>query len=209
MAKAMPAINEETTRKRRRPFIDAATEAFFANGYGDATMSSIALAVGGSKTTLWNYFPSKEALFAAVVDDIIARHSEVITVELPRDEEVDRVLKRFGTVLMAALLSEPLLNLQRLVIGESRRFPHLAEFFYERGPRRGRALLAAYLDELMEKGDLRRGDPWAAAHQFVALCQSRAHQYAIMNLIMPDQAAQAACDVELAVETFCRGWAKP
>ena len=35
-------------------------------------MSTIAAALGGSKGTLWAYFPSKEALFAAVLDDVTA-----------------------------------------------------------------------------------------------------------------------------------------
>ena len=47
------------TALRRKAFVDAAREAFFAHGYAGTTMSSIASAVGGSKTTLWSYFPSK------------------------------------------------------------------------------------------------------------------------------------------------------
>ena len=51
----------------------AARKAFLRDGYGQTSMSSIAADVGGSKTTLWNYFPSKEDLFAAVVDDQVER----------------------------------------------------------------------------------------------------------------------------------------
>src|SRR3546814_10314431 len=58
---------DDATAARRKAFVDAAREGFFANGYAGTTMSSIASTVGGSKTTLWSYFPSKEALFEAVV----------------------------------------------------------------------------------------------------------------------------------------------
>lgn len=200
-------ILEDPSASRRRAFIAAATERFFANGYGDTTMSSIATSVGGSKTTLWTYFASKEALFAAVVDDIIERHGQALSVELPEDGELADVLRRFGTVLMATLLSEPILNLHRIVIGEARRFPYLAELFYERGPRRGKARLAEYLSRVMEKGNLRRDDPLAAAQQFAALCQAGAYQFALMNLRSHLQSTQTANDIDRAVDTFCRGWA--
>src|SRR3546814_16272292 len=36
------------------------------------TMSGIAATLGGSKSTLWRYFSSKEGLFAAVLDDATA-----------------------------------------------------------------------------------------------------------------------------------------
>jgi len=193
--------------KRRRQIIIAATEAFFANGYGSTTMTSIASKVGGSKTTLWSYFPSKEALFAAVIDDIIETRGEALSVDLPDDEELRPFLARFGAVLMATLLSEPILNLHRLVIGEARRFPHLAELFYERGPRRGKARLADYFARAMHQGRLRQGDPAVAAQQFAALCQAGTYQFAIMNLPIPDREAQVAADIEYAVEAFTRGWA--
>src|SRR3546814_6157083 len=85
------------------------------------------------------YFPSKEALFEAVVDDIVDYYGAALQVELPVDEDVLPVLRRFGQVLMTTLTSDPLLALYQLVVGAARRFPHLAEAFYERGPRRGQA----------------------------------------------------------------------
>ena len=198
---------EDASAKRRQLFIDAATEAFFANGYGDTTMSSIAAKVGGSKTTLWTYFPSKEALFAAMVGDIIERHGNALSFDLREDEDMGLVLKRFGSALMTSLLSEPILNLHRIVVGESKRFPHLAKLFYELGPRRGKLRLAGYFARVMDKGIMRRGDPAVAAQQFTALCQAGTYQLAIMNLSSQPQQAQLGSDIELAVATFYSGWA--
>src|SRR3546814_10973530 len=79
---------DDATAARRKAFVDAAREGFFANGYAGTTMSSIASTVGGSKTTLWSYFPSKEALFEAVVDDIVDYYGAALQVELPVDEDV-------------------------------------------------------------------------------------------------------------------------
>ncbi|MCU0892647.1 MAG: TetR/AcrR family transcriptional regulator, partial [Sandarakinorhabdus sp.] len=42
----------------------------------------MAAAVGGSKTTLWNLFPSKLALFEAVVDAVVRDYGAALTVDL-------------------------------------------------------------------------------------------------------------------------------
>src|SRR3546814_14826440 len=72
---------DDAAALRRKAFVEAARKGFLANGYAGTTMSSIASAVGGSKTTLWTYFPSKEALFEAVVDDIVDYYGAALQVE--------------------------------------------------------------------------------------------------------------------------------
>lgn len=193
---------------RRQAFVDAAREAFFARGYAGTTMSSIASKVGGSKTTLWSYFPSKEELFAAVVDDIVSRHGDVLAMDMPLDEAVLPVLRRFADTLLTKLMSEPLLNLYRLVVGEAERFPYLAETFYNRGPRRGKARAALWVKEKMARGELRQGDPLLAMYQFSGMLQAGLYQFAVLNL--PDAAAytpeQRAAEIDAAVDTFYRAW---
>ena len=199
------AIDDAATQ-RRKAFIDAAREAFFANGYAGTTMSSIASKVGGSKTTLWSYFPSKEDLFAAIVDDIVDHYGQVLTLDLPVDRPVPEVLRNFGNVLMTKLTSTPLLSLYRLVVGEADRFPHLAETFYDRGPRRGKARAAEWVAEKMARGELRMGNPMRAVQQFSGLCQSGIYQFAILGLPEGRDLDRVAAEVEDAVNTFYRAW---
>jgi AcrR family transcriptional regulator len=191
---------------RRKAFVDAARELFFANGYAGTTMSSIASKVGGSKTTLWTYFPSKEELFAAVVDDIVAQYGDALAIDLPLDEPVPDVLRIFGNLLMTKLTATPILSLFRLVVGEAERFPHLAETFYERGPRRGKARAAVWVGEKMVRGELRMGDPMRAVQQFTGLCQSGLYQFAMLNLPESRDLARLQDDVDAAVDAFYRAW---
>src|SRR3546814_10058628 len=63
--KERPAVAEEegatdNAALRRKAYVDAGREAFLDAGFGATTMSSIAALVGGSKTTLWTYFPRSE-----------------------------------------------------------------------------------------------------------------------------------------------------
>ena len=199
---------DAASEKRRKAFVDAAREAFFANGYAGTTMSSIASKVGGSKTTLWSYFPSKEALFEAVVDDIVEHYGTALQTELPLDEDVLAVLRRFATTLIGTLMSDPLLSLYQLVVGEARRFPHLAETFYERGPRRGKARLAVWMGEKMARGELRSGDPLQAVYHLSGLCQSGLYQFTVLNLPEARRASRARLEAEIdaALDTFYRAW---
>lgn len=201
-----PCDDRPEVAARRRAFVEAAREAFFAYGYGGTTMSSIAAKVGGSKTTLWSYFPSKEELFAAVVDDILENYGESLQFELPIDELVPEVLTRFARTLLATLMSPPMLALHQLVIGEAPRFPDLARLFFERGPARGKAKLASYFLALMEKGALRKGDPLEAVHQFVGLCQAGRYQRAMLGLDGLAYGTRPEREAEAAVETFYRSW---
>ena len=91
---------------RRAAILAVARTAFFAHGYGATSMSAIAATLGGSKTTLWSHFRSKEALFAAVIDDVLARHCGAIGAALPLDSPVAATLERFGAVLMTTILSD-------------------------------------------------------------------------------------------------------
>ncbi|KGB55112.1 Transcriptional regulator, TetR family [Sphingopyxis sp. LC363] len=200
-----PAL-DDAAAARRKAFVDAARELFFANGYAGTTMSSIASKVGGSKTTLWTYFPSKEELFAAVVDDIVAQYGDALAIELPLDEPVSDVLRVFGNLLMTKLTATPILSLFRLVVGEAERFPHLAETFYERGPRRGKARAAVWVGEKMVRGELRMGDPMRAVQQFTGLCQSGLYQFAMLNLPESRDLARLQDDVDAAVDAFYRAW---
>ncbi len=208
MIPASTELPDIASEKRRKAFVDAAREGFFANGYAGTTMSSIASRVGGSKTTLWSYFPSKEALFEAVVDDIVDQYGTALQIELPLDEDVVAVLRRFAETLLGTLMSDPLLSLYQLVVGEARRFPHLAETFYERGPRRGKARLAVWMGEKMARGELRSGDPLRACYHLAGLCQGGSYQFAVLNLPeakRPDPTRLAA-ELDAAIDTFYRAW---
>lgn len=192
--------------QRRQAFVDAARAAFFAHGYAGATMSSIAAKVGGSKTTLWSYFPSKEDLFAAVVDDLVANYGEALVVDLPLEEPVAKVLHQFAHVLMTTLIATPLLSLYRLVVGEAERFPQLAETFYDRGPRRGKARLAEWMGAKMARGELRGGDPMRAVDHFVGLCQSGVYGRAVLGLEKERDLPSLEADIDAAVDSFGRAW---
>lgn len=172
-------------------------------------MSEIAALVGGSKTTLWTYFQNKEDLFAAVCDDLVERYGCAVTVELDEEAPIGVQLRCFGHALLDTILSPPIVALHRMVIGEAGRFPELAKLFYERGPARGKARLAALMQQAMDKGSLKRGDPQLASKQLVSLLQAQCWQPLLLGLHTAPPPERRAEEVETAVETFLCCWGAP
>lgn len=203
-------MENEPRTQRRQAFVDAARESFLANGYAATTMSAIAAVVGGSKTTLWSYFPSKEALLSAVLDDLAEQYCAALTVELDPAAPIERELRRFAVALMDTIYSPPMLAMQRVVVAEAARCPELGEMVYERGPRRGKARFAAFLAAAMEAGKIRPGDSLLAARQFGGLCQAGLYQEAMFGVRAPDPVSIEQT-MDAALDTFLRAWgvAKP
>jgi AcrR family transcriptional regulator len=65
----MPRLTEQNKTDNRRRLLDAAAAEFARNGLEDANINQISLAAGFAKGTVYNHFPSKEALFLAVVQE--------------------------------------------------------------------------------------------------------------------------------------------
>src|ERR1051325_2027600 len=61
---------KETTRAR---LLAAAAQEFARAGFDRANIDAISLAAGYAKGTIYNYFPSKEELFLAVVEEAAAQ----------------------------------------------------------------------------------------------------------------------------------------
>lgn len=169
-------------------------------------MSSIAAKVGGSKTTLWTYFPSKQDLFAAVVDDLVERYGRALDVELDPDTDVAKSLRLMGRALLETIHSQPIIDLHRLTIGEAGRFPELARLFYERAPARGKTRLAHYIREAMARGKLRTGDAADAGRMFVGMLQAGSIQHHLLGLAGKPGPKALERELDAALDAFMRAW---
>ena len=185
---------------RRQAILAVAREVFMQDGYAAASMSAIAARAGGSKGTLYNYFPSKEELFCAVIQDECDLKQAALFDDLQGDgEDVAEVLRAVGRRYMSTVLSERTIAFTRAVIAESSRFPELGRVMNEAGPRRGRERLAVYVKQQMDTGRLRRDDPDLAVEQFCDMCLGRFYRQRLMNVTGPPSEAEIAANVEGAV----------
>ena len=193
---------------RRQAFVDAAREAFFTHGYGATSMSAISAKVGGSKTTLWTYFPSKQQLFAAVVDDLVERYGRALEVVLDPCADIASELRRFARALLETLHSQPIIDLHRLTIGEAGRSPELGRMMFDRGQAKGSARLQAFIEAAMKEGKLRQGDPALAARQFASFLQAGSPHERMLGLIDAPDDGRIETEIETVVSAFMHSWAQ-
>ena len=69
-------ITAEAKSDTRRRILRAATSLFVSDGWQNATTRGIALAAGIATGTLFNYFPTKEAIAAALMTEALERAGE-------------------------------------------------------------------------------------------------------------------------------------
>jgi TetR/AcrR family transcriptional repressor of mexJK operon len=170
---AIAPAESAKTEARRRAILDVAAAAFLEDGFAATSMSSIASRLGGSKGTLYNYYRSKEELFAAFMTDVCGGRANALFDHLPKiEDDLRGTLVELGVNFLNFVMSEPVLSIHRLVVAEAGRFPEVGRLFYETGPKLGEVRLGAYLEQAMRDGHLRDADPIRAAKRFKDLIMS-------------------------------------
>jgi AcrR family transcriptional regulator len=144
-------------RKDARPdeIIEAARAVFVERGFAAAKVDEIATRAGASKGTVYLYFPTKEALFEAVmrvnVLSVIEAAAAAINADetMPAPVQLRLVMETFYREFVATDRKK----LMHLMIAEGPHFPALLEFYHRDVISRGMFLLT----QLVERG-MRRGE---------------------------------------------------
>jgi AcrR family transcriptional regulator len=204
-----PVMGRREARRidRREAILAVAYHSFLEHGYAATTMSGIAATVGGSKATLWNYFPSKEALFEAVLEKATTIFRAQLSTLLDTSVDPERTIRSFCTSFLEKVTAPEALALQRLANGEAGRFPEMGTIFYERGPRTTQTFLAAFISSLMDRGLLRRDDAMRAARTLTSLCLSGCHQQLLLGRLAEPTPEMIATDADAATDLFLRAYA--
>ena len=192
---------------RREGIIEIALRVFLAEGYSATSMSTIAARVGGSKATLYNYFPSKEELFGAVIQRFSERNADVLSAIDLQSGDFRAALKRFGNSILRLMISDDVIAMHRLVTAEAARFPEIGEAYYQAGVNTGKKKLVGRFEAMMDAGLIRRTDPAVAAQHFFDLCLSGMYRHRLWNIGVAPTDAEIEANVEHAVRTFMDGYA--
>jgi TetR/AcrR family transcriptional repressor of mexJK operon len=186
---------------------EAATTLFLRSGYLGTSMEEIATLAGVSKQTVYTHFADKEQLFSdlvlGVATDRVGEFLEQVAA-LQETDDLEGDLSRLARGYLTQVMRPEVLQLRRLVIGESGRFPELARTYYERAPQRTVQMLAACFGRLNERRLLRVDDPALAASHFAFLVLGAPLDRAMfcgsgeMRAVELDQHADAAVRAFLA-----------
>ncbi|WP_175596963.1 TetR/AcrR family transcriptional regulator [Peristeroidobacter soli] len=196
------------TDAKRDEIIEIARKTFLELGYERASMAEIASRLGGSKATLYGYFPSKEALFLAIVNKLAELYVSpaVQRLEESADEDVRAALQRFGEQFLAFISDPEAVAAYRVVISEAAH-SDIGESFFETGPKRTIESIGRYLAGAMDRNQLRRADPEIAAQHLAALLAHGEpwHQYFLRKAPSPTP-AQIKGMVDRALDVFLGGY---
>jgi TetR/AcrR family transcriptional regulator, mexJK operon transcriptional repressor len=193
--------------ERRHAILDGAGRVFARDGYEGASMARIAREIGVSKGTLYNYFPSKAALFSGFISASCDQSLKHIFDIAPPDNQPEETLYRVGHAILEMMLSPFRQAIHRMVMSEAGQFPELARAFFEAGPERALNYLADWLRRETAAGRLAAPDPDFAAEQFFALCQTKLVMRSRLRLIEMEDPAEAECVVRGAIMVFLKAYA--
>lgn len=193
---------KKKTEAKRQAILEVAAEVFLELGFERASMSEICARVGGSKATIYNYFPSKDVLFFEVMSLSTEAEFEAVHQNFhPTTEDIAESLRKFGRRFLSFIYS-PSLRAQRwLAIAESGR-TELGRLVYERGVLRSQRVIEEFLRTAMQLGKLRQADPSVATRHLYALLESELHDRFLFQLLGDVSAAEINLVTERAIEVF-------
>ncbi len=111
----MGRISRTDQQRVRHRLLETAANRFARDGYDAANIDQIALAAGVAKGTVYNYFPSKERLFGAVLAEAARRAVDRYTANPPFPDtrgalralaRADLAVLRAGEAFMKVLVGE-------------------------------------------------------------------------------------------------------
>jgi len=204
-----PAPAAEDDSAKRRQIIQGARAVFLAQGFDAASMNDIARAAGVSKGTLYVYFKHKEQLFEAIVEQECEAQAEGIFELEHGDHNVEAMLTRLGFAYIRFLCRPEKASAIRTVIAIADRMPELGRKFYEHGPAKGIAKLAAYIAAQVDAGVLVVEDCEVAAAQFMEACQAMLFKSMVFNFVREPSAQQIQRVVPIAVKVFLAAYRAP
>lgn len=170
-------MKQEDTKKK---ILDKALELFAAQGYDSVSVGEIAQAVGIKAPSLYNHYPSKQAIFDAIVEatakqyeadtdkaDIHVQNSAQdvpVFTEITEDVLFEKVRQIFGY----SLHNETISRFRKMMTIEQFRSPELAALYSRRYAERLVEYHAGIFRALIAAGEIMAADPETLAMMYVS-----------------------------------------
>lgn len=193
------------SESRRQAIVETAAEAFRERGFDATSMSDIAVRVGGSKATLYSYFPSKEALFVAVMHHAVKAQAQPLVEAFCASPTVEEAIRKIAPDYIRLMLRPEVMSVTRMCVAEGER-SGFGPALYEQGPKPSWQLLADRLEQAMDAGELRRADPMLAAQQMIALCEAGPLHNRMRGWVAQPTDEEIEAAAEAAADVFLRAY---
>jgi TetR/AcrR family transcriptional regulator of autoinduction and epiphytic fitness len=162
---------QRLTDRKREAIIQAAIAEFRANGFEITSMDKIAATAGVSKRTVYNHFPSKEELFAEILNQLWTRVTTEQETPYRADQPLREQLRLQLMAKMQMLGDDNFLDLARVAIAATIHSPERAQDMVARLGEREESL-TVWIRAAQADGRLKAVDPAFAAQQVQGLLKS-------------------------------------
>ena len=166
MSRDGTTYHQRIAQEKRALIMSAATALFLELGYDRTSLARIAERSGVSRATLFKQFPTKAALFDAMVTESWSTAEDA---DPPPAGDIVTGLSTIGRRYAELLGRAQMTDLFRIVIAELPRFPELANAQFSYGKMPYFESVRRYLLAEHEAGTVRVDDPDLAATQFLGM----------------------------------------
>ena len=164
----------------KQKILDKALELFSTQGYDSVSVGEIAKAVGIKAPSLYNHFPSKQAIFDAIIESTSAQYeadTDKIDIHVQNAKQdipvftkitVDMLFEKVRKIFEYSLHNDNISRFRRMMTNEQFRSPKLANLYSKRYVERIVDYHAGIFRALIAAGEITAEDPDTLAMMYVA-----------------------------------------
>ena len=166
MPKGIP-LTEEEQQRRRKEIFDTSVHLILEKGFNETTMREIAAAAGIGKSTLYDYFASKDEIlikyFEGEIQKITERAKEIMNLDLSISEKLRRIMQMHLAYLVdnKKLYLKLTVEAQRLSLQSQQRIQTSRHTYQD--------MLRALIEAGIQAGEFREINPLLAARSIFSL----------------------------------------
>jgi AcrR family transcriptional regulator len=191
------------TEEKRDEIVRIAAELFGKHGFERCSMAALSERIGGSKATLYGYFPSKEDLLRAVLNCEVAKDADNVIRDFPAKDDLRESLIVLGTAYLNKRMSPfPLANIR--MIANQPAGSTMGKDFYLNVVRPNFHRLADKFEELMDQGRLKRAEPEVMMMHWKGLCDWDFFEQRLLGVIDGPDPVKVKKAATLAADAFLK-----
>ncbi|OHB76640.1 MAG: hypothetical protein A2Z34_08085 [Planctomycetes bacterium RBG_16_59_8] len=157
-----------TDAERTGQIVSAAMRSFAEHGFAGTTSKMLARSAGVSEALIFKHFPTKRALYHAIIQRKISEPSEGLFPEAAmRDEDDRQVLCSIASTLLNYIEADP--TFMRILLFSTLEKESLSPMFFRVRVKSVQSFLRRYLSRRMKRRGMKRFNPGIAARAFLGM----------------------------------------
>jgi AcrR family transcriptional regulator len=166
MPKGIPLTEEEQLRRRREIF-EASVHLFLEKGFHETSMREIAIAAGVGKSTLYDYFKSKDEILVSHFEGEIQKITEAAQEIITQNSSISEKLKKIMRMHLGYLVDNKQTFLKLSL--EAQRLSSESQDHIQKNRHAYQDMLRTLIEEGIRRGEFRSTNPLFAARSVFSL----------------------------------------